>query len=123
MPAVDFDQLQLKSEFNDIRRRLSILERRQRRLLGLVLVLGAALAGLAATAFSVSPVPGPKTVEAQRFVVRERGGAVLAELGATDDGVMLSLFGASGWAKLGVDQRRAALILDAAGGHTVYQVP
>ncbi len=119
---MDFDQIQLKSEFASMRRKLAKVEAQNRRLrLAGIAILAA---GMVAGAWLVKILAREsRVVEAERFVVRDRQGRVVAELSGSDAGSELALYGFVGKARLVVDPERAMLVLDGRGQRSIYSAP
>lgn len=120
---MDLDQVQLKSEFMEIRRRFKRLERRYRRVQW-------ALAGLvvlttAAALFNLLRVPNiqGELLDARGVVLRDRFGRVMAELRASDELAELALYGARGSARLIVRDDRSMVVLDNNGQRKVVETP
>ncbi len=121
---MDLDQIQLKAEFASLRKKLAKVEGQNRRLrlTGLGILLAGLLIGLWLAKLLTFP---SRTVEAERFVVRDRSGAVVAELSGSEQGTELALFGdrGRGRARLVVNGEKTMLLLDGRGQRLAYTVP
>lgn len=120
---MDLDQVQLKSEFMEIRRRFKRLERRYKRVqwaLGALL-----LATVAAVLLNLLHKPDiqGQTLDARGVVLRDRFGRVMAELRASDELAELALYGPRGSARLIVRDDRSMVVLDSNGQRRVVETP
>lgn len=118
---VDFDQIHLRSEFMDIRKRFSRMERRYRRLQWSVALL--TLLTVVAAALGLWRQTRGEVIDAQAVVLRDRFGQVVAELRANDQLAELALFGPKGTARLLVHADRTAVVLEHQGQRRTIEAP
>lgn len=120
---MDLDQVQLKSEFIEIRRRFKRLERRYRRVQWALGAMAALTVGAVALNLLHVPDLQGQTVDARGLVLRDRFGRVQAELRASDELAELALYGPNGSARMMVRDDRTQVVLDSRGQRRVVETP